>query len=135
MPANQEGIVKVSNHGVGRSLTPASPDRLVTPAEKAHLFDFLKQTFPRLADAPLVYSHVCLYTDTWDGHFWIAADPEREGLMLATGGSGHAFKFAPVLGDIIADALQGVSTPLLERFRWRPELRLARGEEAARCRG
>src|SRR5262249_46565192 len=134
-PANRDGIVKVSNHGVGRLMKPESPERVVTPAEKAQLRNFLRWTFPRLERAPLVHTHVCLYTDTWDGHFWIARDPEREGLVLATGGSGYAFKFAPVLGDIIADALEGASNPILPKFRWRPELRLARAEEAARHQG
>ncbi|MCA1595892.1 MAG: sarcosine oxidase, partial [Chloroflexi bacterium] len=79
-----------------------------------------------------VYTRVCLYTDTWDGHFWIAPDPDRPGLVVATGGSGHAFKFAPVLGEIIADAVEGHENASLDRFRWRPEVRPARSDEAAR---
>ena len=63
---------------------------------------------------------MCLYCDTWDGDFWIARDPDREGLLVATGGSGHAFKFAPVLGGLTADALEGVKNPYSERFTWRP---------------
>lgn len=70
--------------------------------------------------------------DTWGGHLWIAADPERPGLVLATGGSGHAFKFAPLLGDWIADAVEGGPNPLLAKFRWRPEARPPRSQEAAR---
>jgi glycine/D-amino acid oxidase-like deaminating enzyme len=51
---------------------------------------------------------------------------------MATGGSGHGFKFAPVLGQWIADAAEGRPNPLLAKFRWRPEVRPARTEEAAR---
>ncbi|HAA94228.1 MAG TPA: sarcosine oxidase, partial [Dehalococcoidia bacterium] len=61
----------------------------------------------------------CLYSDTWDGDFWIDRDPEREGLMVATGGSGHAFKFTPVLGGLVADALEGIENPYSKRFAWR----------------
>ena len=51
--------------------------------------------------------------------------------MVATGGSGHAFKFAPVLGALIADLALGVPHPLADRFRWRPELAtLTRGDAA-----
>ena len=74
---------------------------------KRILREFLSSTFPALADAPIVYSRVCMYCDTHDGHFWIARDPDRQGLIIAAGDCGHGFKFAPVLGEIIADAVEG----------------------------
>jgi glycine/D-amino acid oxidase-like deaminating enzyme len=73
-----------------------------------------------------------LYCDTHDGDFWIAPDPERPWLTIAAGDSGHGFKFAPVLGDIIADAAEGKPNPLLRRFRWRPEVQPGLQKEAAR---
>ena len=36
------------------------------------------------------------------------------------GGSGHGFKFAPVMGGLITDAVERVNTPYSERFAWRP---------------
>jgi len=131
----REGVVKIANHGDGREMPPESPQRVVTAEETAHLRAFLRDTFPALADAPIVYTRVCLYCDTWDGHFWIAADPERPGLVLSTGGSGHGFKFAPLLGDWAADAVEGRAHALSEKFRWRPEVRPSRSEEAARFQG
>lgn len=80
----------------------------------------------------IMYTRVCLYCDTWDGHFWIAPDPAREGVVVATGGSGHGYKFAPVLGGLIADAVEGQRNSYSHKFRWRPEVRLARNEEEAR---
>ena len=62
----------------------------------------------------------------------LARDPDRPRLTVAAGGSGHAFKFAPVLGDLIADAVLGEPVPA--RFSRPPDLRAA-GEEAARFRG
>src|SRR5262249_4293588 len=115
----EAGVVKVANHGVGRPVHPSSPERAVTAEEPAGLRAFLDDTFPALARAPLAATRVCVYTDTWDGHFWIARDPEREGLMLATGGSGHAFKFAPLIGAWVADAVEG---RVHAKFRWRPEV-------------
>lgn len=125
-------VVKIANHGDGREMAPESPDRAVTEAETRQLREFLAVTFPALATAEIVYTRVCLYCDTWDGHFWIARDPERDGLVLATGDSGHAFKFAPLLGEWIADALEGRPNPILPKFRWRPEAHPQQGEEAAR---
>jgi len=135
-PANRDGVVKIANHGIGRAMHPGSAEeRVVTAEDEARLRAFLRDTFPGLVDAPIVHTRVCVYGDTWDEHFWIARDPAREGLTVAAGGSGHGFKFAPVLGDLIADAGEGVETPLLSKFRWRPEVGPGRGEEAARHHG
>ena len=126
------GVVKIAKHGDGREMAPDSPERVVSPDETRQLREFLADTFPALAKAEIVYTRVCLYCDTWDGHFWIAPDPEREGLVLACGDSGHGFKFAPLLGEWIADALEARPNPILPKFRWRPEVHPPRGEEAAR---
>lgn len=37
----------------------------------------------------------------------ITYHPEFEGLFLATGGSGHGYKFLPVIGEKIADTVEG----------------------------
>ena len=116
-PLNRDGVVKVANHGLGRQMSPDSPERLVTNQEENKLREFLADSFPSLADAPIVFTRVCFYCDTNDGDFWIAPDPERAGLTIAAGDCGHGFKFAPVLGGIIADAVEGKVHP---KFRWRP---------------
>jgi len=131
-PLSREGVVKIANHGSGREMSPESPNRAVIPEEQENLREFLSSTFPALADATIVYTRICLYCDTNDGHFWIAPDPARPGLIVATGDSGHGFKFAPVLGEIIADAVEEKSNPLLQKFRWRPEVGAGGQKEAAR---
>ena len=93
-PLNRDGIVKIANHGPGREMSPESPQRAVTSGEEASLRKFLSWAFPALADAPIVYTRVCMYCETHDGNFWIAPDPEREGLVIAAGDCGHGFKFA-----------------------------------------
>jgi len=131
-PLNRDGVVKIANHGPGREMSPDSPDRMVTKEEENKMRQFLSGSFPVLADAPIVFTRVCLYCDTHDGNFWIAPDPERAGLTIAAGDCGHGFKFAPVLGEIIADAVEGKSNPLLAKFRWRPEVCPGVVKEAAR---
>jgi len=131
-PINRDGVVKIANHGPGREMSPDSTDRVVTADDEKKLREFLASTFSSLVDAPIVYTRVCMYCDTHDGHFWIARDPEREGLVVAAGDSGHGFKFAPVLGEIIADATEGKDNPILEKFRWRPEVRPGTATDAAR---
>ena len=51
-------------------------------------------------------------------------------VLIASGDSGHAFKFAPVMGPLIADVVQG--RPGRSRFAWRPGLHPERWEEATR---
>lgn len=118
-PADQEGVVKVANHGLGKSMAPED-SRDLTPDDVSRCRQFLQESLPGLADAPLVNGRRCLYCDTWDGNFWIGRDPSREGLVVAAGGSGHGFKFAPVMGGVIADAVEGIDTPYTRLFAWRP---------------
>jgi glycine/D-amino acid oxidase-like deaminating enzyme len=122
------GVVKIANHGTGREISPAKRHEIdVTEAERDDVRAFVRDTFPALADTPIVHTRCCVYGDSLDGHFWITPHPERPNLIVAAGGSGHAFKFAPVLGALIADAVEGRVVP---RFRWRPEGEHARGDAA-----
>jgi glycine/D-amino acid oxidase-like deaminating enzyme len=117
-PANADGIVKIAHHGAGRRVDPDAP-RSIDPSDEERLREFLRGSLPGLAGAELVHAKTCLYCDSFDGDFWIGRDPDRAGLVVAAGDSGHGLKFAPVIGDVVADALEGRSTPLTKRFGWR----------------
>lgn len=117
-PALEDGRLKIARHGKGRRHTKGAP-RTVPEQDVDGLRSFLAESLPGLADAPLVHTRVCAYCDTFDGDFWIANHPTRPGLTVAAGGSGHGFKFAPVLGGIIADVVEGIPNPWAKRFRWR----------------
>jgi glycine/D-amino acid oxidase-like deaminating enzyme len=123
------GVVKLALHDAGLPIDPHVP-RSITRAHLETLRGFLPQSFPTLADAELVFTRLCLYSDTASGHFLIDRHPRIEGLCVAAGGSGHAFKFAPLLGRWIADAALGVGT--VPRFAWREASGTPTGD-AARC--
>lgn len=57
---------------------------------------------------PAVFSgsRLCWYTDTPNADYLITYHPRHRGLFLATGGSGHGFKFLPVLGHRIVEVLE-----------------------------
>ena len=118
-PVNAEGILKVANHGPGERLDPDAP-RTVGPAVEAKFRAFFAETFPGLVDAPLIGSRLCLYCDTTDGHFFIDRHAHRPGVTVAAGGCGHGFKFAPLLGGMIADVVEGGAP--IPRFSWRTEV-------------
>lgn len=130
-PASEDGLIKVARHAQGIPLDPRGP-RVVPPEVITTARHFLAATFPALAQAPLATARLCAYCDTFDGHFWIDRDPTCHGLAIACGGSGHAFKFAPVLGDRIAAAVEGRTEAIEPRFRWRAPG--PPGAEAARAR-
>jgi glycine/D-amino acid oxidase-like deaminating enzyme len=131
-PLLREGVVKIANHGVGVPLHAEQDARIVTADDHADLRRMLAHTFPALLDAEIVYTRRCLYSDTPDGHFWIDRHPQRIGLTVAAGDSGHGFKFAPVLGPLIADVVEGKAHDWAPRFRWRTFSPNTTSEEAAR---
>ena len=129
-PALSTGAMKIGHHGSGRRVE-ADAARHVLPAEETRVRAFLGGNLPPLADAPIVHRRLCLYCDTFDGDFWIDHDPERPGLVVAAGDSGHGFKFAPIMGGLIADVVEGRRNAWADRFSWRARLRDTR--EAARA--
>lgn len=56
-----------------------------------------------------VHSNICMHTLTQDENFVVDRHPHYENVYLLTGDSGHAFKFAPVLGEIVAGLAAGRS--------------------------
>jgi len=116
---NKKGVIKIAKHSKGLELHPDKDDRVVMAVDIKDMRQFLKSAFPTLANAPLVYTRRCLYTDTLDGHFWIDNHPEIKNLTVSTGGSGHAMKMAPVLGRITSDVAEGKANPISERYGWR----------------
>jgi glycine/D-amino acid oxidase-like deaminating enzyme len=97
----------------------ANEPRSLPAGEEERYRTFLRETFPSLAEAPLHSSRVCLYCDTFDGAFWIDHDPDHPGLIVAAGDSGHAFKFTPVMGEIISDVVERKPHAWAARYRWR----------------
>ena len=106
---------------------PQTDTQIPIEAEQA-LRDALAELFPPTFDnstKPLIYpeslrdiskrpftnTRICWYTDTPSGNFIIdyppvSAQPSNNSLFIATGGSGHGFKFFPILGSYIADAIE-----------------------------
>lgn len=95
-----------------------APHRTVSSAEvdamRAHLATHLPE-----AEGTLRSTAVCTYTNTRDEHFLIDRAPDSARVWLASPCSGHGFKFAPALGEVLADLVLG-ETPAFDvtPFRW-----------------
>ncbi len=115
-PLASTGVLKIAHHGFGHRVSPQAP-RVVPGHRDADLRAFLAQHLAPIADSPIVSRRLCLYADSIDGDFWVDAVPGRPGVVVASGGSGHAFKFAPILGAAVADAVEGRAVEA--RWAWR----------------
>ena len=70
-----------------------------------------------MANGELIGATTCLYTMTPDGHFLIDQLPGAPNVIAALPCSGHGFKFAPVIGEILADlATAGTTEHDISRF-------------------
>jgi sarcosine oxidase/L-pipecolate oxidase len=102
------------------SLPPTQSVPVPVPAEgQKACREFLAAVHPSIAtpSRPFTKSRICWYTDTRSGDFLIDYHPQYKGLFVTTGGSGHAFKFAPVIGDAIVDCMLG-KTPEDFKGKW-----------------
>jgi sarcosine oxidase len=103
--ADSEGV-KVGLHGSEDVCTPDTVDRTIDPSEEFTIRERLADALPLLAGR-LLHAETCLYTMTPDENFVIDTHPEFPQVTLAAGFSGHGFKFAGVLGEVLADLAIG----------------------------
>jgi sarcosine oxidase len=117
IPHDPELGLKVSIHHWGTFVEPDAVERGVGPDDVERVRAFLRRRMP-VADGELVNAKVCLYTNTPDETFVIDRHPAASGVAFASACSGHGFKFAPVIGEILADlATDGSTAWPIERFR------------------
>lgn len=114
-PANSGALWTVSYPRTSIS----DPDLLIPSEGVADLRRALREMIPlpALHDRPFTSTRLCWYTDTAAGDFIISHHPRYAGLFVATGGSGHGFKFLPVIGDKIVDTIVG-RCPAEFREKW-----------------
>lgn len=97
---------------------PETVDRDIHDIDLEPLRAFLARYRPDAGD--IATATTCLYTSTDSGDFCIEQHPADDRVFLATGFSGHGFKFAPAIGLGLAEwMLDGDSELILERFRAR----------------
>lgn len=111
-------------HHRHEQVDPDDCDREPNAADEALLRMFVERYFPLGAGAT-VDLKTCLFENSPDEHFVLDVHPAHEEVVFAAGFSGHGFKFASVVGEILADlALGGRTRHDIEIFRY---ARLANG--------
>jgi sarcosine oxidase len=102
--------VKAGIHHEGESTDPENVRRKPTPEDEATMRRLVEIYLPAAAGR-LREARVCLYTNTPDHHFLIDRHPDHPQVVLASPCSGHGFKFASVVGEILADLATGERSP------------------------
>ncbi len=99
------GMAKVAVHGSGTPCDPDEVERGISPEAHDEISHLARRHLPGLPGT-IATGSACLYTNTPDGHFVIDRSPGGR-IAFACGFSGHGFKFAPVIGEILADLAVG----------------------------
>ena len=111
------GIKFAKHHHADEAVDPAGPVRPADRADEALLRDAIAVHLPA-ANGRLLDATTCLYTMAPDGDFIIDRLPSAPPIIVASPCSGHGFKFAPVIGEILADlAVAGATRHDISRFR------------------
>ncbi len=96
---------------------PDTIDRQPNARDEAILRELAEQYFPDAA-GPTCDMKVCMFTNSPDGHFIVDRLPDAPEVVVAAGFSGHGFKFASVIGEVLADlALDGATRHDIGMFR------------------
>ncbi|MBT4694028.1 MAG: N-methyl-L-tryptophan oxidase [Planctomycetaceae bacterium] len=128
-PSIDERGLKLARHSGGIEITnPLELDRSLDTEEQGCVAGFLRKHLPQVSDQATDHA-VCMYTVTSDSHFIIDRARADERVVYAAGLSGHGFKFAPALGELLAKMASGESHGYdLTQFRARPRINANEGE-------
>jgi sarcosine oxidase len=113
----EAGVKIAKHHHRDETVDPDAHARGATAEDEAVIRAAIAEHLPA-ADGPLIAAKSCLYTMTPDGHFILDRLPQSPAIIIASPCSGHGFKFASVIGEIVADLVERGTTPHdISRFR------------------
>ena len=127
IPVTQQRGFKLADDTRTEALDIDSTDRIPGADRITKIKSYLRKRFPGLAGAILSEARVCQYTNTPDGNFILDYYPENQRIILAGGGSGHAYKLGPAIARHIYDLIIGKQQPIpmfsLERLNENSEFK------------
>lgn len=119
-PPNADNIIKIALHDKGwtspsgslpslprTTLSPGFESQQIPAASVKDLKKGFARVYSELATKKWIETRICWYSDRPSGDWLLDFHPKYPSLFVAAGCSGHAFKFMPVIGDLIVDALSG----------------------------
>jgi sarcosine oxidase len=115
-PVYGEVATKLGQHNGGHATTADTRTFDPDPVRERRQLQFLAEHLPHFA-GPTLYTKTCLYTVPPDQHFVLDTLPDHPNVAVVVG-AGHAYKFASLIGQVLADlALRGKTTFPIDDFR------------------
>jgi monomeric sarcosine oxidase len=115
-PQAGPGWLKVGSHHFGETVDPNQPYE-TDAREVEYVRDFLRRVIPAVAEGVIAGVDKCMYDVTPDEDFILDFYPDSEGVIVASGFSGHGFKFGILIGRLLAALATGHTPEFpLDRF-------------------
>ncbi|KAI1745848.1 FAD dependent oxidoreductase [Xylaria scruposa] len=147
-PRDENGVIKIgfrktkwTSYGdvAGKRISvPSAGESIPVPALEG-IKEYISLNLPELAGLGLSSTWLCWYTDSIDNSFVVDFVPGRPRVAICSGGSGHGFKFLPILGREVVKILEGNGDQTVygKMWRWRTSIAkerngLEEGEEGPR---
>ena len=125
-PAFGRNGLKMARHGRGQITSPDTCERTPDADYIAHIDAYVQERIPELGKA--THAEVCLYTETRDEDFIIDAHLHCPDILIATGFSGHGFKFCSLVGRIMSELVRNGDTDFdIHPFRIDREQKISSG--------
>ena len=116
-PVHIHGFMKVGYHKKGPTGKPGPGPQDVSPKFEKGCRAFLREFMPDASGFVETEGKICYYNNTPDDDFILDRPKDAPNAVIATGLSGHGFKFGPLLGNLAADLLLNGKTDLnIQRF-------------------
>jgi glycine/D-amino acid oxidase-like deaminating enzyme len=98
--------VKIGAHEDGIPLDDVDQERPLSEATLDKMSSYVARRFPDLDPAPAT-TYPCRYTTTENHRFVLSSHPDADDVLVGTGFCGEGFKFAPLVGETLADLATG----------------------------
>lgn len=111
-PAEPAGAMKIAEHSGNDPVGSADElDRARLPHDLPRVQGFIRDYLPLVRGDETVRHSACMYSMTPDEHFIVDRHPTTPGVAFAAGFSGHGFKFAPAIGELLAKLVLDPAAP------------------------
>jgi monomeric sarcosine oxidase len=115
-PLAGDGWLKVATHTFGETQDPNAALEVIA-AEVERVSAWVRRVIPEAAEAPVVATDTCMYDLAPDEDFILDRHPASPRIVIASGFSGHGFKFGPLIGELLAALALDTEPALpLDRF-------------------
>jgi sarcosine oxidase len=110
-----DGTFKFSVVNHGDVINPADLNPDLTPTDLERVLAVVRDRLPEITGNP-VRTTVCMWTEATDGHWLIGQHPDSDRVTYGAACNGRGFRYAPVIGRILADLSAGTRSTDLTRF-------------------